>query len=96
MISHNCAFKAFKEEVKTKDLEAHSTQHDEEINFALAAQHKSNLCHFTREATNCAALDTCCTSSVAGEQCLDISDESLDDTSKAKLKGSILSSRVFN
>ena len=40
---------------------------EEEIDFALAAEHREDLSEFTREAMNCAALATCCTSSVAGE-----------------------------
>jgi transposase InsO family protein len=89
------AFKASKVGEKKKEQEAHLTQHEEEIDFALAAQHKSDLSLFTREARNCAALDTCCTSSVAGEQWLDIFVESLDEASKAKLKGPLPSNRVF-
>ena len=45
---------------------------DEELDFALATYLESELSEFTREAKNCAALDTCCTSSVTGKQWLDI------------------------
>ena len=65
------------------------------IDFALAAQHETNLRQFTREVRNCTALDKYCTSSVAGEQWLDTSIESLDRASKVKLKGPFPSSRVF-
>ena len=67
----------------------------EEIDFALAVQHKTELSQFTREARNCAALDTCCTSSVTGEQWLDIFIDSLDDSTKSKLKGPLQSNKIF-
>ena len=41
------AFKASKVGEKKKEQEAHLTQHEEEIDFALAAQHKSDLSLFT-------------------------------------------------
>ena len=44
----------------------------EEIDFALATQLKDELGQFTREARNCAALDTCCTRSVAGRPWFDM------------------------
>ena len=67
----------------------------DEIDFALAAQHDSELSQFTRESRNCAALDTCCTSSLTGEQWLNIFINSLDDSVKSKLRGPLPSSRVF-
>ena len=80
---------------KKKAEEFHLTESVEEIDFALAAQHETELSQFTREARNCAALDTCCTSSVTGEQWLDIFIDSLDDSAKSKLKGPLPSNRVF-
>ena len=50
---------------------------------------------FREEAENCAALDTCCTSSVTGEQWLNIFINSLDDSAKSKLRGPLPSNRVF-
>ena len=97
----NCeAYKASKEnklkdDEKKKVEESHLTDSLEEIDFALAVQHKTELSQFTREARNCAALDSCCTSSVTGEQWLDIFIDSLDDSTKSKLRGPLQSNKIF-
>ena len=59
----------------------------EDFDFALATEHKADLAQFTREAKNCAALDTGCSSSVAGQNWFEMFKESLDKESKDKVKG---------
>ena len=79
-------FKA-KEKAKTKTEDVHIAEEwdeEEEIDFALATQLESELSQFTREAMNCGALDTCCTSSVAGKQWLDIYIDQLDEETNMK------------
>ena len=74
---------------------ANITEMEEEIDFALAVHHESELNQFTREAS-CAALDTCCTSSVTGKQWLEMFMDSLDEKLWLKLKGPMPSNRLFN
>ena len=56
---------------------------------------KDELSRFTSEAINFGALDTCCTSTVAGEKWMKIYISSLPKEMKEKLKGPIESSRNF-
>ena len=50
---------------------------------------------FTLEARNCAALDTCCTSSVAGKPWLDMYVRELDEEDRAKVVGLVKSNKLF-
>ena len=50
---------------------------------------------FTWEARGAAALDTCCTSSVAGQSWLDMYLEELDEENLALVEGPMESSRTF-
>ena len=77
----------FKDGEKKKEEAIHLAELVEEIDFALAAKHETELSQFIRVARNCAALDTCCTSSDTGEQWLDIFIDSLDDSAQSKLNG---------
>ena len=67
----------------------------EEIDFAFATQLKDELGQFTREARNCTALDTCCTSSVAGRPWFDMYVQALFDDDRAKVSGPANSNRLF-
>ena len=53
------------------------------------------ISQFTREAINHAALDTCCSNSVAGKEWLDIYINSLNENIRKKLRGPMESNRVF-
>ncbi len=69
---------------------------EESVNCTvLCSDNKEEMSKFTAEALNMAALDTCCTSSVAGEQWLNIYLESLPDNMKDKVKGPMESNRQF-
>ena len=82
---------------KKNNDEAHmvSEGDEEDIDFALAAYHRDALSQFTQEAKNCAALDTCCTSNIAGPQWLDMYLESLNIEDRAKVEGPLPSSKIF-
>ena len=67
----------------------------EEVDFALATQLQEELSQFTWEAKNCAALDTCCTSSVSGKPWFDMYLQELCEDDKAKVKGPFETHRVF-
>ena len=53
------------------------------------------MAQFTAEAINCAALDTCCTSSVAGKEWMKIYIASLPDKMKSKVIGPMNGFKVF-
>ena len=78
-----------------KKNEIHLTEVEEEVDFALATQEAEQLSQFTREARNCAALDTCCTSSVAGKPWLDIYTQQLSLEDQKKIKGPRKGFRIF-
>ena len=78
-----------------KKDEVHLTVAEDEIDFVLATQEEEKLSQFTREARNCAALDTCCTSSVAGKPWLDIFIQQLSMEDRKKIKGPNPGFRVF-
>ena len=61
----------------------------------LCSDNKEEMSNFTAEALNMAALDTCCTSSVAGEEWLKIYKNSLPTDMKQKLKGPLESKKQF-
>ena len=67
----------------------------EEIDFAFATQLTDEMGQFTREARNCAALDTCCTSSAAGRPWLDMYVQELCEEDKAKVIGPMNSNKLF-
>ena len=84
------------EECSTKK----SSSSSDEVLLAEAAEVDSILAAgqikgFTWEARGAAALDTCCTSSVAGQSWLDMYLEELDDVDLAKVEGPMESSRTF-
>ncbi len=61
----------------------------------LCSDNKEEMSNFTAETLNMAALDTCCTSSVAGEQWLKIYKNSLPNDMKQNLKGPLESNKQF-
>ena len=65
----------------------------EEINFS--AQLKKIIEKFTQEARNCPALDTCCSSSVAGKPWLDMYVKELSEEDKVKVVGPMKSNKLF-
>ena len=67
----------------------------EEIDFALATQLQGELGLFTREARNCAALDTCCSSSVAGRPWFDLYSKELSLEDQSRIKGPEVSNKMF-
>ena len=61
--------------------------HDEdtESDIILFTDDRAELSQFTQEALNCAALDTCCSSTVSGKEWLDIYLNSIDKARKEKV-----------
>ena len=55
--------------------------------FVMFTDNSTEMSKFTSEALNCAALDTCCTSSVAGSNWLQIYIDSLPENLKTKVQG---------
>ena len=86
-----------KSEERGKKEEAHFTEgvEEEELDFILETHLESELSQFTREAKNCAALDTCCTSSVAGKLWLEIFISQLSEEKRKKVKGPFPSKKIF-
>ena len=86
-----------KSEERGKKEEAHFTEgvEEEELDFILETHLESELSQFTREAKNCAALDTCCTSSVAGKLWLEIFISQLSDEKRKKVKGPFSNKKIF-
>ena len=78
-----------------KDNDIHLAMEEEVIDFALATQDQGHLSQFTKEARSCAALDTCCTSSVAGQPWLDMYIQELSLNDQRKVKGPRRGFRVF-
>lgn len=71
--------------------------HDEhtEAEIILFTDDKAELSQFTQEALNCAALDTCCSSTVSGKEWLDIYLNSIDKARKEKVEGPFNSDKIF-
>ena len=63
--------------------------------FILFTSDKRELSQFTAEAINCAALDTCCTSTVAGEKWLNIYLSSLPEYMKDRVQGPLPGRKSF-
>lgn len=63
--------------------------------FVLFTSDREELSRFTSEAINCAALDTCCTSTVAGEKWLNIYLKSIPKTMKNKVVGPLEGKKCF-
>ena len=63
--------------------------------FVLFTSDKEELSRFTSESLNCAALDTCCTSTVAGEKWLAIYLSELQPDLKCKVQGPFVGKKCF-
>lgn len=61
----------------------------------LFTEDEAELSQFTKEARNCGALDTGCTSSVSGKIWLEMYLESLDTKDRQETRGPLVSDRVF-
>ena len=85
----------FLKDEKGTTKEAFVVVEEEEIDFALATQEEYQLSQFTKEASNCAALDTCCTSSVAGKPWLEMYLRELSVQDRNKVNGPRNGFRVF-
>ena len=71
--------------------------HDEHTvdDIILFTDDKAEISQFTQEALNCAALDTCCSSTVSGKEWLDIYLNSIDKARKVKVEGPFNSDKIF-
>ena len=63
--------------------------------FVLFTSDKEELSRFTSEALNCAALDTCCTSTVAGEKWLGMYLKGLSKEMKSEVEGPFQGKKCF-
>ena len=79
------------------DAKSDKNESDSESAFCvnLYTADKDELSRFTSETINHGALDTCCTSTVAGEKWMDIYVNSLPKQMKEKLQGPLPSKRNF-
>ena len=80
------------EEITSEESE---NEPDDIDRFVLFTSDSDELSRFTSEAINAAALDTCCTTSVAGENWLSIYLESLPQDYKSKVKGPLKGEKWF-
>ena len=83
----------------TEDAEeAHVIQSgglDNKERYIFLTENKGEINSFTAEALNAAALDTCCTSSVAGQKWLDVYCEALPTEMKTLIEGPYKGSKTF-
>ena len=85
----------------TEEAEAHvihsgdDTESDDRESFVYLTENKGEINSFTAEALNAAALDTCCTSSVAGKKWLDIYCDALPHEMKRLIEGPYKGSKRF-
>ncbi len=77
------------------DPETDKTETENVHCTVLCSDNKEEMSNFTAEALNMAALDTCCTSSVAGEKWLRIYLKSLPENMKPRVKGPTNSTKQF-
>ena len=92
---HCKIFKDLNEKKKSEDVNVMEVS-EEEIDFALSTELQEDLSEFTLEVKHCAALDSCCTSSVAGEVWLNLYEEELKNKHhSSEIKGPVSSNRVF-
>ena len=66
-----------------------------EENVVLFTTDRRELNQFTQEALKCAALDSCCSSSVVGSGWLQEYLDSLEDKLRIMIKGPLTSFKVF-
>ena len=63
--------------------------------FVLFTSDKEELSRFTSESLNCAAWDTCCTSTVAGEKWLKMYLKNLPTHMKSEVRGPLKGKKCF-
>ena len=73
----------------------HSDSNTQPDRFVLFTSDKEEISKFTLEARNCAALDTCCTTTVAGKNWIKMFLESLPLEARKLVKGPHKSDKVF-
>ena len=76
-------------------VESESDSEYEVDRYCLFTTSNEELSQFTSESLNCAALDTCCTSTVAGEKWLKIYLEAIPEDYRSDLQGPMPSKRSF-
>lgn len=79
----------------TTETDAEAFLVDFEEKYIFLTENKEEMSQFTCEALNCAALDTCCTSSVAGERWLGVYLKALPASMRKKVEGPFKSTKRF-
>ena len=95
---HHCGSKFhYVNKCPDRDESMKVVTHDEHTvdDIILFTDDKAELSQFTQEALNCAALDTCCSSTVSGKEWLDIYLNSIDKARKMKVEGPFNSDKIF-
>ena len=79
----------------TEHSESDSETESDFERFVLFTTDRDEISNFTAEALNSAALDTCCTTTVAGQNWIKIYLDSLSDESRKLVKGPMPSDKHF-
>ena len=79
----------------TEHSESESEAESDFERFVLFTTDRDEISNFTAEALNSAALDTCCTTTVAGQNWIKIYLDSLSDESRKLVKGPMPSDKHF-
>ena len=83
------------EKVDVKDEEEKEDSDEDRVEKVFFTTNKAELSKFTAESINCAALDSCCTASVAGEKWMDIFLSSVPVEFTDKIVGPYESKKTF-
>ena len=75
--------------------EVKDEQDEDQVEKVLFTSNKEELSKFTAESINCAALDSCCTSSVTGRKWMNIFLSSMPVELQEYVKGPYKSKRTF-
>ena len=78
-----------------EDTDHSESEHEIYYTAIMYTTDKEGLNRFTAEALNCAALDTCCTCTVAGKKWLDIFLDTIPDSLKRLVQGPFKSGKTF-
>ena len=88
-----------KKQVHTVEVDTETTTEDtdsdDDERFCLFTTNDQELSRFTSEAINCAALDTCCTSTVCGEKWMKIYQKSMPVHMKSQMQGPFGTNRKY-
>ena len=71
------------------------SKEEDQVEKVFFTTNKEELSKFTAESINCAALDSCCTSSVAGQKWMDIFLSSVPSELKSLVQGPYKSKKTF-